>query len=53
MKDWKDNKYGLEAGYSALNESESFWMVLRIWIPLLALVGCIVGVLWGLFTLLR
>lgn len=48
-EDWKDNKYGLEAGYSALNESEDFkygWGGLLL---LVLLIGCIGGAIWFLF----
>ncbi len=47
-KDWKDNKYGLEAGYSALNESEDFRFGFGVWLLILVLLGCVGGLIWAL-----
>jgi len=51
MKDWRDNKYGLETEYSALRESEDFWMTVRILLIVAGLVGSAAGLLWWLLTL--
>ncbi len=49
MADWRDNKYGLEAGYSALNESESFKYVMGAVVLVLVIVGSVVGFFWSIF----
>ena len=49
---WRDNKYGHEAGYIALNESESLWFCLK-WLAVAVGVVAASGlVIYGLLTLL-
>lgn len=50
MADWKDNKYGMEAGYSALNEAESFGWVAKAVLGILAVAALAAGLLWWLLA---
>lgn len=50
MKNWRDNKYGLEAGYSALNEAEDFKFGVKGWGLILVALACVGALLWWLLT---
>lgn len=49
-KDWRDNKFGLESAYSALNESEDFWFSLKGWLLILLVVALVLVAGWWLLT---
>lgn len=49
-RDWRDNKYGLESAYSALNESDDFWFSLKGWLLIAAVVVLLVLAGWWLLA---
>lgn len=50
MSDWRDNKYGRDLEYSALNDAEDWGATLKALAFVLALLGSLALIVWGLLA---
>lgn len=51
MDDWRDNKYGLESEYSALNDAEDWKFGLSVVAVVVAFLAAAGGLAWWLLSL--